>query len=134
MKSTEFATTLRGYAAICVLISHYFGVYWDKQSAVSELTRAPVIDGLSMPTYLLWLHPHRFFDWGPLGMALFFLVSGFVIPYSLEKASRLQFIVGRLFRIVPLYAAGFSVTLASVRGGSGNLHSSDKWNFCLSLA
>jgi len=114
LKSTEFATTLRGYAAVCVLISHYFGVYWGNQPAVSELTRAPAVDGLGMPSYLLWLHPHPFFNWGAFGVALFFLVSGFVIPYSLERASRTQFIVGRLFRIVPLYAVGFTITLASI--------------------
>jgi len=129
LKNTEFATTLRGYAAVCVLISHYFGVYWGNQPAVSELTRAPAVDGLSAPSYILWLHPHPFFNWGAFGVALFFLVSGFVIPYSLERASRLQFIIGRLFRIVPLYAVGFSVTLASIYAST--LYFNLEWPYSL---
>ena len=129
MKSTEFATTLRGYAAVCVLISHYFGVYWGNQPAVSELTRAPAVDGLGVPSYLLWLHPHQFFNWGAFGVALFFLVSGFVIPYSLEKASRLQFIVGRIFRIIPLYAVGFSITLLSIYAST--LYFNGEWPYSL---
>lgn len=114
LKNTDFATTLRGIAAVCVIIAHYFGVFWGNQPAVSELTRAPIIEGLSIPSYLLWLHPHYLFNWGAFGVALFFLVSGFVIPYSLDRSSRLQFIIGRFFRIVPLYAVGFSITLLSI--------------------
>jgi len=38
---------------------------------------------------------------GGLGVALFFLISGFVIVQSVEKVSTKQFFVQRLFRIVP---------------------------------
>ncbi|MDH7785086.1 peptidoglycan/LPS O-acetylase OafA/YrhL [Ochrobactrum sp. 19YEA23] len=114
MKNTEFATTLRGIAALCVIISHYFGLFWVNQAAVSELIRSPAVDGLWLPSYLMWLHPHPLFNWGAFGVALFFLVSGFVIPYSLERSSRLQFIIGRIFRIMPVYAAGFSITIISI--------------------
>ena len=52
--------------------------------------------------------------WGPFGVALFFLISGFVIPYTFTKRSASAFLVGRAFRIFPLYMAGFSVTLLAV--------------------
>lgn len=38
---------------------------------------------------------------GGLGVALFFLISGFVIVRSVERISSLQFLVQRFFRIVP---------------------------------
>lgn len=38
---------------------------------------------------------------GGLGVALFFLISGFVIVQSVEKVSTWQFLVQRFFRIVP---------------------------------
>nr|WP_312352491.1 transposase [Brucella intermedia] len=36
--------------------------------------------------------------------------------------------------VIRLETGASADRIASVRGGSGNLHSSDKWNFCLSLA
>ncbi|MCM4079753.1 acyltransferase family protein [Paractinoplanes hotanensis] len=47
-----------------------------------------------------WLHA------GPAGVMLFFLVSGYIIPASLERHGSLRrFWVGRAGRLLPLYAA-----------------------------
>jgi peptidoglycan/LPS O-acetylase OafA/YrhL len=51
-------------------------------------------------------------NWGPFGVALFFVISGFVIPFSFETYGRLDFIVARFFRIYPTYLTGLSVSLA----------------------
>ncbi|MBZ9874973.1 acyltransferase [Mesorhizobium sp. BR1-1-9] len=113
----EFANTLRGIAAICVLISHYAGVFWSGRGAVAGLIHAPELplDRFGFPTYLLWLHTTvPMFNWGAFGVALFFLVSGFVIPFSVRNATWPAFLVGRFFRIVPLYACGFSITLLAI--------------------
>jgi len=56
-----------------------------------------------------WLHLiARDFAFGGIGVSLFFLVSGFVIPSSLKSGnSRLpelrQFVVRRFFRLYPVY-------------------------------
>ena len=47
-------------------------------------------------------------------MALFFLISGFVIPMSLQKYDWRGFLVGRILRIYPTYFAGFGVTLIAL--------------------
>ena len=47
-------------------------------------------------------------NWGPFGVALFFVISGFVIPFSFETYGRLDFIVARFFRIYPTYLTGLS--------------------------
>ncbi|QKC86064.1 acyltransferase [Mesorhizobium sp. NZP2077] len=114
----QFANTLRGIASVSVLISHYTGAFWlDNRDSVANLIHAPALplDKFAFPTYLSWLHttvPQ--FSWGAFGVALFFLVSGFVIPFSLRNATWPAFVVGRFFRIVPLYMVGFSVTLAAI--------------------
>lgn len=52
---------------------------------------------------------------GGLGVALFFLISGFVIVQSVEKVSAGQFLVQRFFRIVPTcMAAVVFVALATL--------------------
>ncbi|TGB68472.1 hypothetical protein CQB02_04495 [Escherichia coli] len=56
------------------------------------------------------------FSYGAFGVALFFLVSGFVIPLSLTKLTTqrygiLAFIVSRVLRIWPVYIIGFTISL-----------------------
>ena len=108
-----YAQTLRGYAAICVLIAHYCGVFWGNPKAVGNLINAPEA-AVTMPAYLTWLHVVPQFNWGAFGVALFFLISGFVIPFSLSRQRAGAFLVGRFFRIVPLYVVGFTISLAAI--------------------
>jgi peptidoglycan/LPS O-acetylase OafA/YrhL len=97
----EFADGLRGIAAMSVIISHYLGVFWAAPTAVQTLT------GLTVPTGpwpagagLIVYSPINF---GALGVALFFVISGFVMPFSFKSYGRLDFLVGRAFRIYPTY-------------------------------
>lgn len=109
----DFANTLRGFAALCVVVCHYFGVFWSNPAAVSQLTNSPELH-LQMPSYLTWLHSFPLLNWGGYGVALFFLISGFVIPFSLRKSSFLGFSINRMMRIIPTYFFGFSVTLLAI--------------------
>ena len=65
--------------------------------------------------YRLWPHfrelTHTYFSFGKFGVTAFFLTSGFVIPYSLERGNSLsRFWVSRFFRLYPLY--WFSIVVA----------------------
>jgi peptidoglycan/LPS O-acetylase OafA/YrhL len=42
------------------------------------------------------------------------LISGFVIPFSVERLDRASFVRARAWRIVPTYAAGFLFTIAAL--------------------
>ena len=53
-------------------------------------------------------------DLGCFGVALFFLISGFVISLSLEKQNSVSFLVARVFRIYPLYLVGLALTMLSI--------------------
>lgn len=65
---------------------------------------------------LTWAMPALrpvFFNVGIFGVLLFFLVSGYVIPVSLERGGDLRaFWTGRLFRLYPLYLLVIAVVLA----------------------
>ena len=96
----EYANTLRGWAAVCVLAQHYFAVYWLSPPAVGDLLHVPP-DKPAVPVLAHWLTFSPHFDFGAFGVALFFLVSGFVIPFSLKNAGFLSFLVARFFRSMP---------------------------------
>lgn len=48
---------------------------------------------------------------GVLGVAIFFLISGFVIPLSISATSKSRFIISRIFRIYPTYLACTAFTI-----------------------
>ena len=80
---------LRGFAALVVVLFH-------------------------LSPYLIGPAPHaavmRHIDFGKYGVMLFFLVSGYVIPMSLERHGSLRrFWIGRLFRIYPAFLAAIAV-------------------------
>ncbi len=50
------------------------------------------------------------FTGGFFGVCLFFLISGFVIPFSLERLGPGRFLLQRTFRLYPTYAVGLALT------------------------
>ena len=47
---------------------------------------------------------HQYVNIGRFGVVAFFLVSGYIIPFSLERGGSVRrFAVGRFFRLYPLY-------------------------------
>ena len=64
---------------------------------------------------------YQWFDPGNYGVFVFFIISGYIVPASLErKGSVRTFWVSRLFRLYPLYllAVGIAVALYLVHFGS----------------
>lgn len=102
-----FADQLRGIAALLVVLSHMFNVYPFAQPLVSAVTAVPQVQ---LP--LIWMNFAMTLSWinfGPFGVGLFFLVSGFVIPFSLRRHSRGTFILARALRIYLTYWAALAV-------------------------
>ncbi|MES2105587.1 MAG: acyltransferase [Pseudomonadota bacterium] len=122
-----FANQLRGLAALLVLLSHWFGVYWGMREVVASHIAAPVQGGTSPLAYhLVSFNPD--FGLGPFGVSIFFLISGFVIPFSLEKMPSLPFLVARIFRIFPTYWVGLIMSLAFVWCSSRYWGNPVPWN------
>ncbi|MER6243573.1 acyltransferase family protein [Streptomyces griseorubiginosus] len=82
---------LRGMAALVVVFDHSSYTF--------------------MPDFRQDLMPH--FNTSRYGILVFFLVSGYIVPHSLERRGCVRsFWVGRIFRVYPLWAAVVSALLA----------------------
>ena len=89
---------LRGFAALCVVYDH--------------------------GSTLLLRHAHNFlyqwFNFGQYGVFVFFLVSGYIVPASLErKGSVRAFWTSRAFRLYPMYAAAIVLAVVAYLTGHG---------------
>ena len=104
MHRIRFANQLRGLAALGVACSHLIGVYWVFPAVVTAATASSPPLPQALPG-LFWLVGHPWFNLGPFGVGVFFLISGLVIPISLGTHSRLSFLGARLLRIFPTYVA-----------------------------
>lgn len=107
-----FANQLRGIAALLVVLSHLCCVFWGAKETVSLYTGAPPAEG-GQPSIGYFIN-NQYWNAGALGVAIFFTISGFVIPMSLKGVGRLRFIVARFFRIYPTYIASLSLALTVV--------------------
>jgi peptidoglycan/LPS O-acetylase OafA/YrhL len=88
----EFLDVLRGLAALVVVVQHCLEI-------VSQ-------------SFLRW--SEQDFRLGEFGVVLFFIVSGFIIPASMERYCSLKkFWLGRIFRLFPLYYLVVAVALAA---------------------
>ena len=90
---------LRGIAALAVVFDHLG--YYVLQHVRDEI--------------------YHWFDPGNYGVFVFFIISGYIVPASLErKGSVRTFWISRLFRLYPLYllAVGIAVALYFVHFGS----------------
>jgi peptidoglycan/LPS O-acetylase OafA/YrhL len=116
----SFANQLRGIAALCVAVGHLTGVYWSEQQLVAGVTFAAVVT--TAPPGFSAIAAGAWYSLGPFGVALFFLISGFVIPLSLERQTAGGFLIGRAFRIYPTYIAALAIELAVVACSAAYWH------------
>ena len=110
--------SLRAIAALAVLFYHYTSGY--------EHVVGPHIQ------------PVLHVQFGYLGVDLFFVISGFVIAWTLQRSGSLtDFAIGRIARLYPAYLAGAAITGAVVFGlGFNPMHiqtSDVAWNAIIGL-
>jgi peptidoglycan/LPS O-acetylase OafA/YrhL len=106
-----FAQHLRGVAALCVVWLHLGVSYWMGQGFVHHTMGVPQPSLVQAPPWWAqashWLQTFGagspYLDLGAFGVALFFLISGFVIPLSLNRLGPARFLWARLLRIYPVY-------------------------------
>ena len=88
-----YVDSIRGIAALTVIYYH----------AAETMLKGGTTSGIEQAMFSLWMH---WIDLGKISVALFFAVSGFVIPYSLLRGSARpirSFVISRFFRLYPAY-------------------------------
>jgi peptidoglycan/LPS O-acetylase OafA/YrhL len=111
-----FAQALRPVGCLLVVANHYLFLFVAAPQTAALFGFFPPITDLPTPSYL---GVGRFFDRIHIGPRMFavcllFLVSGFVIPYSLRVGSVWQFVVRRVLRVYPTLWVGLAVVFAGV--------------------
>ena len=92
---------LRAIAAFCVVYEHF--------------------GARVLPAVHAWVF--RAFDPGVYGVLVFFLISGYIVPASLERRGSVRtFWVSRLFRLFPLFLLVIAITLVLHQLGLTGLH------------
>ena len=111
-----FAQLLRGVAALIVMYRHLAVGFWIANAPVAAFAGvSPLAEVPDLPHHALtrWLDPIGITG-GPLGVGIFFLISGFVIPFSLDRLGPWRFLIQRAFRLYPTYAVGLGLTCGLV--------------------
>lgn len=91
--SIKFLTLLRAAAPLLVVWDH-FGAVWPNRNRRSWFVNETVRDYVNAPLGIIQ-------DFGWLGVAIFFLISGFIIPYVALREDAVAFGAKRAFRIFP---------------------------------
>lgn len=106
---------LRGLGALFVIFYHFFVFFFEHQSFSAGLFNMEGVE-LVPPFYLDMVNALPF-DIGHLGVAFFFLISGFLILPSLERyGSFKDFLKHKIFRLWPTYVVCFASGLLFVYG------------------
>jgi peptidoglycan/LPS O-acetylase OafA/YrhL len=91
---------LRGFAALCVVFDHG-----------STLLLLPVRSFL-----------YQWLNLGQYGVFVFFLVSGYIVPASLERKGSVRgFWISRAFRLYPMFLAGLLLSALAYKTGHGTI-------------
>lgn len=103
-----FANMLRGIAALLVVYRHIFECYWFDAGYNSKLLNDPQFHFPPITTENIFIKFASYtwenfrFAWGTVGVGLFFIISGFVISFSISKRNPLNFLMNRILRIYPV--------------------------------
>ena len=99
----EWVDSLKGFAAVLVIISHFWEISKQLYGYVgNENILFLILNGITID----------YIDIGKIAVTLFFIISGYLTANTFRKKTRNQFIVDRCKRMYPLY--WFSILLSLI--------------------
>ena len=113
-KKIYFLDLLRVFATISVFCSHVIFLFWTGNQTIQSLWQTPKVIYQSS-WYSSFASTMRFgqLDYGSLGVALFFLISGFVfLPSEAKTQSCKDFIIKKSLRLYPVYWGGVCLMMS----------------------
>lgn len=99
-KRYEWLASIRGMACILVVISHLIGGGIRNSGLGNAITD------------FFGIFIYQIFDFGKIGVCIFFLISGYLLPMSMKNKSTKEFVINRFVRLYPTY--WFSILLGAL--------------------
>jgi peptidoglycan/LPS O-acetylase OafA/YrhL len=112
-----FADLLRGIAALVVVIGHFTVLYLTNPTIVALIVMSETRSTVPLPRLVTQFVD--VFDLPSMGVAAFFLISGFVIPLSLEGTNTRAYMLKRFLRIFPTYWMALGIGVAALFVSAG---------------
>ncbi|MFK3781100.1 acyltransferase family protein [Agrobacterium sp. NPDC089420] len=95
---------LRGIAALSVIFYHL--------SAHSLINRSDIVQNSWVDITFKNVIAGDYLNFGRFGVILFFIISGYVVPFSFPKQNPIAgFVISRVFRLYPLFWASLTAAL-----------------------
>ncbi|WP_133140752.1 acyltransferase family protein [Legionella genomosp. 1] len=123
-----FLQLIRSVGCVLVIYTHWFGLILTPNAIHEMIFQDPLPDypHVQLTEYLGIIFSHlglSDFRAGFFSLGLFFLLSGYIIPFSLRNSTPFTYLVRRLFRIYPtaivcLIIAASTITIANHYTGS----------------
>jgi peptidoglycan/LPS O-acetylase OafA/YrhL len=102
---TLYLDALRCLAILLVAYSHFVSVgsFWHKiPNVIRYSVKMPLLATGSLTYFDKFLTDYFSTNAGTLGVCLFFLMTGFLVPIMMERYNRLEFFINRVVRIFPV--------------------------------
>jgi peptidoglycan/LPS O-acetylase OafA/YrhL len=114
-----WAHVARGSAAIVVLFARFMFEFREQKTLVKTFTFITPIPLAELPTSFAyeaykWPGEHLNVDPGAAAVGMFFMLSGFVIPFALERRTMSAFGIRRILRVYPTLWAATALSLVVI--------------------
>jgi peptidoglycan/LPS O-acetylase OafA/YrhL len=107
-----FADLLRGLAALIVVLGHFTILFLTHPDVVATISAGELSFKVNLSRFVDQLND--LFNVASIGVAVFFLISGFVIPLSLEGTDVRAYFLKRFLRIFPTYWIALAMGTAAI--------------------
>lgn len=114
-----WAHVARGSAAIVVLFARFMYEFREQKTLVKAFTFTSPIPVAELPTTIaysvyVWPRGHLDVDPGTAAVGMFFMLSGFVIPFALERRTMSAFGIRRILRVYPTLWVATALSLGVI--------------------